>query len=622
MMVVRLICVLISVLGLASATVPLGGMLAPQDNEVRQTKLLSGYWTFKPDPQCVGMSQKWFSAPLPAPTMVMPVPASYNDITEDPTLRDIIGWVWYEKVFYVPKSWAGERIVLRFESVHYYAAVYLDGVAVVDHYGGHLPFEADLTSLGKYGQGIRLTVAVNNTLSPVTLPPGEVQITGSGDPMHPKGYTVQNTYFDFFNYAGIHRDVLLYTTPLARIDDITVTYSITSGGDGVVHYNISVLPKCPPTSTIMLLDSTGRTSGNGTFSCQGSNIVGQISVEAKLVKLWSPASPYLYTLQIQTDVDVYRLASIGIRTIKVTSNQFLINNQPFYFHGVDKHEDSDIRGKGLDRPLVVKDFELLKWMHANAFRTSHYPYSEDWYNFADSTGVVIISEAPAVGMREDVFFSNATLQHHHDVMYEMIRRDKNHPSVVMWSVANEPFCHSALHTNYFASVVNFTRYLDPTRPVTLVASEGVTTDACGQLLDVVSVNRYFGWYSDSGVLSLVSYQLNYDMNQWYQKYGKPILMSEYGADTVPGLHKDPPVMFSEEFQVAFFEQYWSVFDDLRQKFFIGELVWNFADFETGQSIQRIDSLNFKGVFTRQRQPKFAATALKWRYEALTEELGH
>eukprot|EP01120_Amphizonella_sp_Union-15-10_P012278 TRINITY_DN5425_c0_g1_i1.p1 TRINITY_DN5425_c0_g1~~TRINITY_DN5425_c0_g1_i1.p1 ORF type:complete len:614 (+),score=93.28 TRINITY_DN5425_c0_g1_i1:58-1899(+) len=592
------------------------GMLFPQRSESREVVDLSGIWRFKADFNNVGIDQRWYLGPLPLPTIDMPVPSSYNDITQDPSIRDHIGWVWYETEVWVPKSWSNQRIILRFESAHYNTMAWLNGGLVVTHSGGHLPFESDISSNVSFGKSHRLTVAVNNTLTPTTLPPGEIKISTGSDPYHPKGYVQQITYFDFFNYAGIHRPVKLYTTPKKQwIDDITITYDVTPFGDGVVNFDISVKPFSSGISLVSLYDGN-NIIGNQTV------LIGKFQIPSTQVKLWEPGNPYLYTLQITIgsgdDIDVYRLKSIGIRTIKVTSNRFLINNKPFYFHGVNKHEDSDIRGKGLDNVIVVKDFNMLKWMNVNSFRTSHYPYADEFYDQADKEGIVIIDEAPAVGLNVEIFFNNDTLSHHKQVISEIIRRDKNHPSVVMWSVANEPGTNFRDSIYYFKEIASYTRSIDPTkRPVTLINSVDYTSDNnVGVNFDVICVNRYYGWYTDTGHLELIQAQLTYDLNGWFSKYGKPVLVSEYGADTVPGIHEDPPVVFTEDFQVAFSEQYWAVFDKLRPQFLIGELVWNFADFRTGQAIIRVGSFNLKGVLTRQRNPKAAARALKNRYASL------
>jgi len=319
----------------------------------------------------------------------------------------------------------------------------------------------------------------------------------------------------------------------------------------------------------------------------------------------------------QSSWDVYRLKSIGIRTISVTQTQFLINGKPFYFHGVDKHEDSDLRGKGIDQVLVLKDFNMMKWLHVNSFRTSHYPYADEFYTMADREGIVIIDETPAVGMRKPEYFNNNTLAHHKEVMFELIRRDKNHPSVIMWSIANEPDSSLPVAYNYFKTMANYTKTIDPTnRPITLVQERPWYGQTCAEFYDVVSINRYFGWYSDSGALDLVEYQMQYDCESWFGKYKKPVLVTEYGADTVTGLHSDPPVMFTEEFQGDFMARYQNVFDKLRTKFLIGELIWNFADFATDQTVTRVGSKNRKGILTRQRQPKAAAFRVRERYKTL------
>ena len=103
--------------------------------------------------------------------------------------------------------------------------------------------------------------------------------------------------------------------------------------------------------------------------------------------------------------------------------------------GFGRHEDSNIRGKGLDLPLFARDYNLIKWTGANSYRTSHYPYADELMDFADRNGIVIIDECPGVALDH---FEAPLLKHHLEVMTELVGRDKNHPSVVMWSVGNEP----------------------------------------------------------------------------------------------------------------------------------------------------------------------------------------
>lgn len=606
-----------------------GGMLFPQESLSREVKELNGLWTFRADfssNRNQGFDQFWFKRPLSesGPVIDMPVPSSFNDITQNPKLRDFSGWVWYEKEAWVPQSWLQNkdtRIMLRVGSAHYYAVVWVNGVQVMEHEGGHLPFEANISDVIRMNGSMpcRITIAVNNTLNLHTLPPGTIQYMN--DPTkYPAGYFVQNTNFDFFNYAGIHRSVLLYTTPKAYIDDITVTTSF-SDSTGFVHYNVTPGGSAKPAVKVTLMDKDGRcvSTADGTL--------GVLKVPE--VNLWWPylmhQNPgYLYSMEVQLtaesgSVDYYTL-QVGIRTIKVTSTQFLINNKPFYFHGVNKHEDADIRGKGFDWPLVVKDFNLMKWMGANSFRTSHYPYAEEIMQMADRHGIVVIDECPGVGIKDIRSFDNTSLAHHLVVMKELVRRDKNHPSVVMWSVANEPAAEMPPAGFYFKQLITYTQFLDPTRPVTFITDSNYARDQGAPYVDVICVNSYFSWYHDPGHLEVISIQLHSQFDDWYGKYKKPIIQSEYGADAVAGLHNDPPFMFTEEYQRTVLQNYHHVFDQKRKEFVVGELIWNFADFLTAQGITRVVG-NKKGMFTRQRQPKAGAFLLKERYWRIANETG-
>lgn len=608
------------------------GLLYPRESPSRELKQLGGLWGFRPDwsPQRQqGFQQGWFRKPLrqSGPVMDMPVPASFNEITQDPHLRQYIGWVWYEKEVFLPARWLqsdpATRVVLRIGSAHYYSIVWVNGVQVTEHEGGHLPFEVEISRLlqDAAGEPCRITIAINNTLTPHTLPPGTIEYM-KDETMYPKGYFVQNTRFDFFNYAGIHRPVLLYTTPAAYIDDITVTTDL-KGNTGVVQYTVSVSGSPPSYSLALTLRD-----GDGRVVTNGEGLAGKLLVPDPV--LWWPylmheRPGYLYSLEVvlsaevdgEVTKDVY-VQPVGIRTVHVTLTQFLINGKPFYFHGVNKHEDADIRGKGLDWPLITKDFNLLRWLGANSFRTSHYPYAEEIMELCDAYGIVVIDECPAVGMRDRSNFGNQTLQHHLVVMEELIRRDKNRPSVVMWSVANEPASELPSAAYYFKTVIAHTKSIDPTRPVTFVSNANYARDQGAPYVDVICVNSYFSWYHDSGHLEVIRLQLNSEFENWYETYRKPIIQSEYGADAVAGLHMDPPLMFSEEYQVAVLKEYHAVLDQKRKLYVIGELIWNFADFMTGQGITRVLG-NKKGIFTRQRQPKAAAFVLKERYWKLANE---
>ncbi|XP_052129599.1 beta-glucuronidase-like [Frankliniella occidentalis] len=171
------------------------------------------------------------------------------------------------------------------------------------------------------------------------------------------------------------------------------------------------------------------------------------------------------------------------------------------------------------------------------------------------------------------------------------------------------------------NVVAYVKTLDKTRPVTAAISRQFYEDKVVQHLDVVGVNRYYGWYRDSGRLEVVRTNTENDMANWRHKHpSKPFLMMEYGADTYSGLHQLPEYVWSEEYQISLMSENFKAFDNLRKKgWFIGEMIWNFADFMTAQTSARVGG-NKKGIFTRDRQPKSSAHHVRRRYFALAQEL--
>ncbi|SDH60829.1 beta-glucuronidase [Leifsonia sp. 98AMF] len=589
-------------------------MLSPRITPTREVVALDGLWRFALD---TATGPEPWKARLDT-ALEVPVPASYNDLFVDSSIRDHVGVVWYQRDARVPRGWNGERIVLRFGSVTHAAAVYVDDLLVAEHDGGYTPFEADLTNVLEAGREFRLTVAVDNRLTNLTIPPGSVTVG-------PDGRERQTYFHDFYNYAGIARSVKLYSTPTSYVDDITVVTGI-DGTAGTVDYSVRTGGD-EVAVRVRVLDESG------TEVAVSAGSAGTIRLED--VRLWKPGSAYLYDALVELLdgdelVDSYTLP-FGVRTVEVRGTEFLINGEPFYFTGFGKHEDTPIRGKGHDDAYLVHDFQLLEWTGANSFRTSHYPYAEEVLDFADRHGIVVVDETAAVGLNLGVQggltgipptptfaeenFGGETKNVHVQHLRELIARDKNHPSVVMWSIANEPASNEDGAREYFEPLVSLARELDPTRPLTYAAVMFATpaNDKIGDLFDVLSINRYYGWYVFTGDLATAETVLEQELRGWVQRFGKPIMMSEYGADTQPGLHSVWDMPWTEEYQTDLLAAYHRVFDRIPE--FVGEHIWNFADFMTGPGIHRVDG-NKKGVFTRDRKPKGAAFSLQSRWRGL------
>lgn len=593
-------------------------MLYPISTQTREVIDLSGIWNFKLDDK-TGFENEWYKNPLKN-TIAMAVPSSFNDLYEGSDYRDHVGFVWYEKEFAVQKHMLDERIVLRFASATHMAKVYVNGQFLMEHKGGFTPFEAEINNLVNVGKN-RITVAVDNTIDLTTLPVGiyeESEVPGIGT-------VVKNSpNFDFFNYAGINRPVKIYTTPKEYIKDITLIPSL-DGNDGIVNYCVN----CTISNDIKIkvIDEQGE------IVAVSDKISGDIRISN--AKLWEPMNSYLYTVQVELSkegnlVDTYELP-FGIRTVEVKDGKFMINNKPFYFKGFGKHEDSHVNGRGLNEAINVKDFSLMKWIGANSFRTSHYPYSEEIMRLADKEGIVVIDETPAVGLHlnfavmlsggkpKDTWVNVKTFEHHKDIIRELIERDKNHACVVMWSIANEPASEEEGAKEYFEPLVKLAKELDPQkRPVTIVTHMMATPDKCkvAEIVDVLALNRYYGWYFQGGSLDAAKAYLRMELMGWQKRCpGKPIMFTEYGADTVAGFHDTTPVMFTEEYQVEYLKANHEIVDECPS--FIGEQVWNFADFGTSQGVIRVQG-NKKGIFTRDRKPKMAAHYLKQRWSSIPD----
>ena len=435
-------------------------MLRPLDTPTRERRSLNGLWSFRLDPAGLGRRESWWTAPL-AEARQVPVPASYNDLVPDVAFRDHVGDAWYQTTVRVPRGWAGDRVVLRLDSATHRGVVWVDDVKVAEHEGGYTPFEADITHLATPGAELRVTVVVNNELSWQSIPPGVIKDTPEG--------RKQQYFHDFFNYAGLHRTVWLYSTPAAHVTDVTVVTGF-AGTTGTVDYRVEAEGAEGLAVRAVLRDA------DGAEVARSMGATGSLSVPD--VHLWAPGDGYLYDLDLElvddagAVVDSYR-QTVGIRTVEVRGIEFLINGAPFYFKGFGKHEDAAVRGKAHDDAFMVHDFELMRWIGANSFRTSHYPYAEEVLDYADRQGIVVIDETAAVGLNSglaggifggDSFptFSPETINDasqavHAQAIRELVQRDKNHPCVAVWSIANEPESYTEEAEDYFRPLFELTR---------------------------------------------------------------------------------------------------------------------------------------------------------------------
>lgn len=584
-------------------------MLYPITSETRGLVELNGVWKFKVD-SGNGFEEKWFESSL-TNTMDMVVPATYNDLNILQALREHDGLVWYERDFTLPYYMLNERLVLRFGAATHVAKVYINGKVVTEHKGGFLPFEVEINDYLKRGNN-RLTIVANNIVEP------SVASEESNEEIEKNKQYLHNhlPYSETYNYASLHQPVKIYTTPKTYIKDVAIVTSFNNE-TGYVQYSVDVVGEHEDIRVSIFDES--RYQKAITEGAEKTLLIRD-------VELWEPLDAYLYHLKVEVlhedqVVDVYEMP-FGIRTVEVKEGQFLINNKPFYFKGFGKHKDSPFSSRGINEPVNVLDFNLMKWMGANSFRTAHYPFSEELMRLADRMGFVVIGETPAAGLDSYLQASNfedkeewgnrEITQLHQEIVQDYIDRDKNHPSVVMWSIANDPYLEWESAYDYFEPLVEIARESDPqNRPVTIVTHYGIDyeTERIANLTDVISLNRYFLEDITSEGLKKTAETLRREFSEWSEKFSnKPIFMSEYGLDSASGMKAIKDELFTEKYQVQFLEMYHKIFD--QQELLIGEHIWNFASDKNVLSIQ--DSA--KEIFSREGIPKVTATELKKRWD--------
>jgi beta-glucuronidase len=578
-------------------------MLHPFPSATRTVVDLSGIWNINFDFKKEGDKKKWHKG-VPK-QHEFAVPSSYNDLFTELDIHNHLGAVWYSREFIVPEEWEGKAIHLRFDAAAYRARVWVNGEYLGTHEGGYTPFQFEISDKVHCGETNLVVVYTDYILDAATIPQGNLDPNiGGYAAWH--SHTWPSVPFDFYPYGGIHRPVRIYCTDKSYVDDLTIKTDI-KGKQGIVRYEVVTKGEDGTTVEVCVGGACG------TAKVSRGKASGSVTIEK--CKFWSHESPNLYDFTVQLLdkagelVDEYTLP-IGVRTAKIVGTRFLLNGKPFYFKGFGRHEDMDIAGKGLNLPYLVRDFNLMKWIHANSFRTSHYPYSEEQMQMADRQGFLVCTESPAVcvSMRAA---TPKTLETHAQALREMYDRDKNHPSVIMWSIGDENEKGEPNSLKYFTALVKEMRKLDDTRPISKALTLRPEDDKIAQIFDLVIFNIYACWYGGAGRLHTLEDRLTAQVLGYWKKFKKPILIGEFGADSWPGFDWLPGVVWSEQYQCDLVERTLEWFR--KQPYIIGEQIWVFADFKCSQESGRA-ILNHKGVFTRNRQPKRVAHLLRERWE--------
>lgn len=505
------------------------------------------------------------------------VPGDWN--TQRERLFFYEGCVWYKRNFrHEPR--AGKHTVLYFGAVNYEAVVYVNGKKVGTHEGGFTPFNYDITDVVVPGDNF-LIVKVDNKR---------------------RANAVPTNIFDWWNYGGITRDVVLLEVDEVYVED----YSISLFEKDSKKISMSVRLNRPQAGKQvevsipeLKIKKKLMTDAEGCAS---------LVVKAK-PQLWSPESPKLYKMDIVCGND--RISDeIGFRTIETSGKQILLNGKPIFLKGISVHEE---KTNGGGRANGIEDAHLLlgyaKELGCNFVRLAHYPHNEWAVREAERMGVLVWSEIPCywtIAWTDPKTYDNAARQ-----LTDMIRRDHNRANVIIWSIANET-PHSAERDQFLSRLAKHARSLDSTRLISMAmevtsASNNVNTlkDNMNQYVDVISFNEYIGWYRDVNDAAKMS---------WVIPYDKPVIISEFGGGALKGYHGAKNQRWTEEFQENLYRENTRMLDKIDG--LAGTTPWILKDFRSPRRVLPgvQDYYNRKGIFSDKGEKKLAFEVLKSWYE--------
>ena len=491
------------------------------------------------------------------------VPGDWN--SQSPRLYYYEGLIWYKKDFALQKK-PGRRYFIHFGAVNYKAIVYINGIICGKHEGGFTPFNFEITGQLRTGNNF-IIVDVENKRSLDAIP-------------------AMN--FDWWNYGGITRDVNLVEFPETFIENYFIQLKKNSGNEITGWLKLNGSRRSQPIEIqIPQANINIKTTTNVEGYCSFHTIAQ--------LHLWSPENPFLYMIQLKTETDSVK-ELIGFRTIEVKGQDILLNGNSVFLRGICLHEE--IPQEERRAWSEADDLKLLgqaRELGCNFIRLSHYPYNENILRLADKMGILVWEEIP---LWQNINFSNAAVfENAQNQLSEMIQRDQNRASIIIWSVANETPIND-VRNKFLRSLVNEARRQDNTRLISAASNQTnyenrkvMINDPLGEVLDVIGINEYIGWYSP--------WQSNPEETKWESIYDKPLIMTEFGAEAKSGNHGDAAVAhsWSEEFQEEFFKKQIRMLKNI--PFLRGTCPWILADFKSpGRQLPKFqDNWNRKGLLS-------------------------
>ena len=514
----------------------------------------------------------------------MQIPSDWN--TQSELLFFYEGTVWFKRSFNYTKI-PDKKVILYFCAINYEAIVYLNGKIIGKHIGGYTPFNYDVTEYINDGDNF-LIIKVDNKRNRDNIP---------------------TNIFDWWNYGGIIRDVALVETNKVYVQNYTIYLKNRKVNE--VQFRVQLNSKVANKEIEINIPEFNfvqkyKTNNEG------------LMIESKVLndlELWTPENPKLYTIIITLDGEEI-LDQIGFRTIETKDKSILLNGKPIFLRGISIHDEMPNGGGRIHKLEDI--LMLLDWVSdlgCNFVRLAHYPHNEYMVKEAEKKGLLIWEEIPVywtISWDNIDTFNNAKRQ-----LTDLIYRDINRASVIVWSIANET-PPSKSRDNFLSKLAIHAKSIDNTRLISMAmevtsSSENYTNilnDNMNEFVDILSINEYIGWYRDVYTI---------DKMKWIIPYNKPVIISEFGGGAKYGYHGGNYTRWTEEFQENLYKHNLNMINQIDG--LIGLTPWILKDFRSPRRVLNDiqDYYNRKGVVSDTGDKKLAFYVLKQFYEEKKKE---
>jgi len=542
---------------------------------------LNGDWKYKCDEEQVGKRENWYD-----PVFIKrnwdnfseyKLPACWNTIIENGILRydRYEGFFWFFYQFELAEIEEGKDYFISFKGINYSCKVWTNGAYLGDHQGGFLPFQ------------LKIPVKILEKTNFIAV---EVENFRKFD-------RIPALQFDWYNWGGIHRDIDLLILPKRRIEWINIITKELTQSSARLNINYKLTQK----GIIQW-----RVLQNSRLILEGSTESNQAQDEFSLIvsdpKVWSPDSPSLYKFEAQiADCEAGYSTKFGIRTIKVRQSGIYLNNILIRIRGVSMHEELMPYGRTIPEKERLKDLRMMKKLGFNTLRTAHYSHDERLIALADEVGILILEEIPVYWFCD--FKNPKVLKIALSMIKELIYRDFNHPSVILWSCGNEINVEHRACYRFMHQLMQSAKKLDSSRIITYVSSR-MFSDQLRNKSDLPCLNTYFGWYYFS------ERNLNRVLDFIHQTAPtQPLLITEFGADAKHGFHSKELQKFSEEKQASILSESIRTFNS--KDYIAGWIIWIYRDFRSPMRMNQYQQgFNRKGIVSDKNEPKLISKVIR------------